>query len=137
MGIFKKIRRTIASWPLVTDSESEDMDGEARNENQSIVPGTADASFTAGNSFGGMLSIYNLNTGVIIGYASRGDGGLTANASQISPVSSRALRTGLDQVLAHAKAAPASNPTTKAGPSSMLLPITHPQGLQLPNLENT
>ncbi|PBK85800.1 hypothetical protein ARMGADRAFT_1087052 [Armillaria gallica] len=67
------------------------MDGEAHNENQSIVAGTADASFTAENSFEGMLPIYNLNTGVIMGYASQGDGGLIANASQISPVLSYAL----------------------------------------------
>ncbi|PBK59013.1 hypothetical protein ARMSODRAFT_967255 [Armillaria solidipes] len=65
MGIFKKIRRKIASWLLVTDSESEDIDSEVREENQSTAPGPTNAGRTARSHLGGMVPIYNLDTGDI------------------------------------------------------------------------
>ncbi len=52
----KKIRRKIASWLLVTDSESEDIDSEVRED-----PGPMDATLTLRNLLGGMCPIYNLD----------------------------------------------------------------------------
>ncbi|PBK62253.1 hypothetical protein ARMSODRAFT_608909 [Armillaria solidipes] len=62
MGIFKKISCKIASWLLVTDSESEDIDSEVREENQSAAPGPTNAGRTARSHLGGMVPIYNLDT---------------------------------------------------------------------------
>ncbi len=74
--------------------------------------------------------------GDIIGYASKGDRGLTANTTQTAPLMSRAPRTGPDQVSAYAQVPPSSN-QPKAGPLSSSPPILHPQELQPPILETT
>ncbi|PBK81041.1 hypothetical protein ARMGADRAFT_1091683 [Armillaria gallica] len=74
MGIFKYMKRAIATWLLEADSESADID---HQENQSAAPTSAgDTLRTAVSRLDRIVPIYShetgtsFQTGVVIGYVS-------------------------------------------------------------------
>ncbi|PBK85956.1 hypothetical protein ARMGADRAFT_1035938 [Armillaria gallica] len=71
MGIFKRIKRTIATWLLETDSKSEDTDHE---ENPSAASSTREIPLIAGPNVDRIVPIYSRETGAIIGYVSHDNG---------------------------------------------------------------
>ncbi|KAK0477806.1 hypothetical protein IW261DRAFT_1420657 [Armillaria novae-zelandiae] len=67
MGIFKGIKRAIASWLLEWNSDS-------KEEKQSAVPSTVDTLPSAVPNINRIVPIYSRENGDIVGYVTHGDG---------------------------------------------------------------